>query len=288
MKEVIQVSSLVKSYSNKKVLDQISFPVYKGEILALLGTNGAGKTTILECIEGLKKYEKGEIKLSGRLGVQLQSSSLPNEIKAKEALTLFSKWNHSKMDQSVFDALGISEFSSKQYKQLSTGQKRRLHLAIALIGNPDIVILDEPTAGLDVEGRVALHHLIKKLSKDGKTFLIASHDMAEVEELCERVVILKDGKIEYQGTVDELTQNTQESYHIELKTENKITFASLKFSNWIGESKGYQSYEVLDINQGLAELINIHKINNTEIIDLKVKKVSLENRFMEITKEEIA
>ncbi|MBC3888798.1 ATP-binding cassette domain-containing protein [Acetobacterium paludosum] len=288
MKEVIQVSSLMKSYANKKILDEISFSAYQGEILALLGTNGAGKTTTLECIEGLRKYENGEIKLSGQLGVQLQSSSLPDEIHAKEALSLFSKWNHTKFDKSVFDALGISEFGNKQYKQLSTGQKRRLHLAIALIGDPDIVILDEPTAGLDVEGRVALHRLIKKLRYDGKTFLIASHDMAEVEELCDRVVILKDGKIEYQGTVDELTQNTQESYHIELKTNNKMTFASLKFSTWIGESKGYQSYDIADLNQGLAELINIHNANNVEIIDLNVEKVSLENRFMEIAKEGIA
>jgi len=288
MKEMIQVSSLVKRYSNKYVLNAISFAAYEGEIMALLGTNGAGKTTTLECIEGLRKYENGEIKLGGRLGVQLQSSSLPNEIHAKEALTFFSKWNHTKVDKSVFDALGISEFVNKQYKQLSTGQKRRLHLAIALIGDPDIIILDEPTAGLDVEGRVALHRLIKKLNNDGKTFLIASHDMSEVEELCDRVVILKDGKIEYTGTVDELTRNSHESYHIELKTDSKMRYASLTFCTWMGESKGYQSYDVTDINHGLTELINVHNANNIEIFDLKVEKTSLEKRFIEIAKEGIA
>ena len=107
-----------------------------------------------------------------------------------EAIKLVSKWNRSAVDPAILDALGIKNIEKKQYAQLSTGQKRRLHLALALIGNPDILFLDEPTAGLDVEGRVTLHEQIRKLQAQGKTIVLASHDMAEVEVLCDRLAIL--------------------------------------------------------------------------------------------------
>ncbi|MFQ7737281.1 MAG: ATP-binding cassette domain-containing protein, partial [Emergencia timonensis] len=159
MSDAIRVEKLRKSYGSKEVLKGISFDVSRGEIFALLGINGAGKTTTLECMEGLKKYDSGSIEVNDRCGVQLQSSSLPGNMKAGEALTLFSKWQKTKVNSDYVKRLGVAPFLSKQYGQLSTGQKRRLHLALALLGNPEIVILDEPTAGLDVEGRVAIHRV---------------------------------------------------------------------------------------------------------------------------------
>ncbi len=165
---------------------------------------GEGKTTTLECIEGLRQFNSGQISIKGKLGVQLQSTSLPANIKAIEALTLFSKWNKSKLDKYFIEHIGLDTIKDKQYLELSTGQKRKLHLALALIGNPDIIILDEPTAGLDVESRVVLHEEIKILKKKGKTIVIASHDMAEVESLSDRIAILKDGEIVFLGPPDEL------------------------------------------------------------------------------------
>lgn len=156
MNSAIQVYGLKKSYDNNLVLNGLDFEIEKGEIFALLGVNGAGKTTALECIEGLRKYDSGTITLNGKIGIQLQSSPLPAHIKPMEAVRLFSKWNKSKIDFTILNALGIKETAKKQYIQLSTGQKRRLHLALALIGNPDIIFLDEPTAGLDALGRVFL------------------------------------------------------------------------------------------------------------------------------------
>lgn len=165
MNRAIQVCGLKKSYGGIIVLNGLDFEIEKGETFALLGVNGAGKTTALECIEGLRKYDSGAITVNGKMGIQLQSSSLPAHIKAMEAVRLFSKWNKAKIDFAMLNVLGIKEIEKKQYIQLSTGQKRRLHLALALIGNPDIIFLDEPTAGLDVEGRVSLHDQIRKLKE---------------------------------------------------------------------------------------------------------------------------
>ena len=155
MNEAIKINNLKKNYGSHVVLDGLDFCVQQGEICALLGVNGAGKTTSLECIEGLRKYDSGTIAITGKVGIQLQSSSLPGHIKPLEAVKLFAKWNKASLDRAMLDVLGIHAFARKQYYQLSTGQKRRLHLALALTRNPDILFLDEPTAGLDVEGRLS-------------------------------------------------------------------------------------------------------------------------------------
>ena len=126
MKDAIQVRGLKKSYGNKMVLRSLDFQIEKGEIFALLGVNGAGKTATLECIEGLRKYDDGKIIVNGKMGIQLQSSSLPSHIKPMEAVKLFAKWNNTEIDHDMLNALGIREIEKSQYIQLSTGQKRRL------------------------------------------------------------------------------------------------------------------------------------------------------------------
>ena len=168
MNTAVQITDLRKSYGRHAVLKGIDLRILRGEIFALLGVNGAGKTTALECIEGLRKYDSGTITVNGKMGIQLQSSSLPSHIKPMEAVKLFAKWNKTAIDKSMLEALGIQEIQNKQYLQLSTGQKRRLHLALALISDPDIIFLDEPTAGLDVEGRLSLHTQIRRLKSQGK------------------------------------------------------------------------------------------------------------------------
>ncbi len=220
MNSAIQVHELKKSYGENQVLKGLNFQIEKGEIFALLGINGAGKTTTLECIENLRKYDSGSITVNGKMGIQLQSSSLPAHIKAMEAVKLFSKWRGATIDSAMLNSLGIKEIEKKEYNKMSTGQKRRLHLALALIGNPDIVFLDEPTAGLDVEGRIAIHEQIRNLKAQGKTIILASHDMAEVESLCDRLAILKSGNIVFYGSPSELTDKlghgTLEEHFIEM------------------------------------------------------------------------
>ena len=269
MNEAIKISSLTKSYGTHAVLKGLDFCVQKGEIFALLGINGAGKTTSLECIEGLRKYDGGSIAINGIMGIQLQSASLPKYMKALEAVKLFAKWNKTSLDRAALDALGIYEFAKKPYYQLSTGQKRRLHLALALIRNPDILFLDEPTAGLDVEGQISLHEQIRQLKAIGKTIILASHDMAEVEKLCDRIAILSGGKIAFIGTVGQLGDTIGKHYNITIQTEN-----------------GTEKYESENIGDSLLSLLMQYREKGETVTDIKIDRGSLEQHFIKIAKGE--
>lgn len=267
MNYAIQVRGLKKAYGIHTVLKGLDFDVIKGEIFALLGVNGAGKTTTLECMERLRKYDSGKIDMNGKMGIQFQSSSLPAHMKPMEAVKLFAKWNHAEINGPLLDTLGIYELQKKQYAQLSTGQKRRLHLALALVNNPDIVFLDEPTAGLDVDGRISLHEQIRKLKSEGKTILLASHDMAEVEALCDRIAILNGGSISFCGTVAELTEKIGSRYVIHVKTEH-----------------GNDSIEADNIGDTLLTLLKDFKEKGTQLFDIKVDRGTLEQHFVEIAR----
>lgn len=267
MNEAININNLKKSYGTNIVLNGLDFCVQQGEIFALLGINGAGKTTSLECIEGLRKYDSGCITINGKMGIQLQSASLPEHIKPLEAVNLFAEWNKTTLDKATLDALGIYELAKKQYYQLSTGQKRRLHLALALTRNPDILFLDEPTAGLDVEGRLSLHEQIRQLKAMGKTIILASHDMAEVENLCDRIAILSGGRIAFIGTVGQLNQTVGKHYNITIQTESRT-----------------EKYESDNIEETLLSLLMQYKENGETILDIQINRGSLEQHFMKIAK----
>lgn len=268
MSYAIKVSNLKKSYGSNLVIKGIDLEIFSGEVFALLGVNGAGKTTTLECIEGLRKYDSGSISVNGKLGIQLQSSSLPSHIKTMEAIKLFSKWNKTKIESSLLEALNIKDIEKKQYNQMSVGQKRRLHLALALISNPDIIFLDEPTAGLDVEGRFALHQEIRKLKNQGKTIVLASHDMAEVESLCDRIAILNEGKIAFCGTATELSEKIGKKYFIQIKT-----------------IQGVQTIETDNIETSLIQMLTEIKSKGQKVLDIKVDSGTLEQHFMEMAKK---
>ena len=265
--DALQVKELRKSYGKKEVLKGIDLCVHKGDIFALLGVNGAGKTTTLECIEGLRKYDGGSITINGSMGIQLQSASLPAHIKGMEAVRLFAKWNRAAVDSSMLAALGVNDLAGKQYQEMSTGQKRRLHLALALISDPDIVFLDEPTAGLDVEGRLSLHAYIRTLKAQGKTILLASHDMAEVENLCDNIAILKDGRIAFAGTVNELTRAVGKHYTISIKT-----------------SRGTENFEADNIGESLISILKDYQEKQMDIQDIQVNRGSLEQHFVKIAR----
>lgn len=267
MSYAIQIKGLKKNYGNQAVLKGLDFHIQKGEIFALLGVNGAGKTTTLECMEGLRKYDDGSIVVNGRMGIQLQSASLPACIKPMEAIQLFARWNKTRIDTTMLKTLDIDSLAQKQYSDMSTGQKRRLHLALALVSNPDIVFLDEPTAGLDVEGRISLHKQIRRLKNQGKTIILASHDMAEVESLCDRIAILHDGKIAFLGTAAELTETIGSHYKIQMKTE-----------------QGEEEFEAVNIGDTLLALLEGYKQKGIRILDIKIDRGTLEEHFMDMTR----
>lgn len=267
MSDAIRIHTLTKSYGEHTVLNGIQFHVRKGEIFALLGVNGAGKTTALECIEGLRRCDSGRVEVCGRMGIQLQSSSLPEHIRPMEAVRLFAKWNRKKIDAGMLSALGITDLGKKQYRELSTGQKRRLHLALALISDPDIVFLDEPTAGLDVEGRVSLHEQIRRLKAQGKTIILASHDMAEVESLCDRIAILSGGTILFLGTVEELAAKAGKRYTIHVQTSQSV-----------------QSAVTDNIGETMLRLLEDFKQRGVTVLDIKIDRGTLEQQFLEIAR----
>ncbi|MDD4323762.1 MAG: ABC transporter ATP-binding protein [Eubacteriales bacterium] len=298
MRNAIEVQDLTKAYGRNAVLRELSFSVREGEVFALLGVNGAGKTTTLECIEGLRKADSGHItvcdfdvpkelsSVQKVLGVQLQSTSLPETMTSKEAMRLFCVWHKVPFRLDLLERFDMAgEHMNKQYSNLSAGRKRRLHLALALCHNPRVLILDEPTAGLDVEGRDALHKQIKQLKTEGVSILIATHDMAEAEKLSDTIAILRDGVIAKQGSPRELTASADIQSRIIIKTLN----GSLK--DFLTEGivpkpdileDDYFSFASKDAAELLLLLLTHIRKANDEVVDLRVQRASIEDLFLSI------
>lgn len=288
MENAIEVFGLKKNYGEKEVLRSIDFTVRKGDFFALLGGNGAGKTTTLECIEGLRTYDSGTISIHGSVAVQLQSCSLPEGIRAKEAIELFRRWNHCTIEEALIKDLGIDNFGKTIYQNMSTGQKRKLHLALALLAKPDILFLDEPTAGLDVEARVTLHRKLQQLNAEGTTIIMASHDMAEVEQLCSRIAILKDGLLTFDGTSAQMRAKLDTTQRIYLKLSSPLPDISLRSSSFLRKEEDYFVYESKDLSAALFELLTIVSESKVKVIDLSIRTATLEECFLTMVKEETA
>jgi len=208
----IIVQNFSKTYGKFTAVQAIDFTVERGEIFGLLGPNGAGKTTTLECLEGLRQPTSGSMRVMGidptreprrlanQIGVQLQSSGLPPGMNVDEALKFFCAYHRVKPRFDLIERLGLQEKRRTAFSSLSIGQQRRLNLVLAMAHNPPVVILDEPTAGLDVASRVELHSMMNELRQQGTTLLLATHDMAEAEKMADRVAILLKGQIVASGT----------------------------------------------------------------------------------------
>ncbi|MDR3207214.1 MAG: ABC transporter ATP-binding protein [Oscillospiraceae bacterium] len=268
MENAIEVRELRKSYGEKRVLDGVTFAVGRGEVFGLLGVNGAGKTTTIECIEGLRKPDSGEIRVNCSLGVQLQNTVLPPMMTAKEAMRLFCAWHKVEYRGDLLARFDMSgEYLNKTYSALSAGRKRRLHLALALCHEPQMLFLDEPTAGLDVEGRHALHEEIRKLKAADVSILLATHDMAEAESLCDNIAILRGGVIAKQGNPLDLTASAGIRSKITVKTRN---------------SADYQTFNASNIADFLTDYLAKVKAADDEITDLRVERAGIEDIFLEV------
>lgn len=208
MNKIIEVKNLVKKYGNFSAVDNISFSVIKGEIFGLLGENGAGKTTTMEILEGLRKKTTGNIcvlqcnpdkdlaKLKDRIGVQLQSSAYYNFLSLVEILELFGSFYQKRLSpQELLKMVNLESKAKSLVSSLSGGQRQRFSIVAALVNDPEIVFLDEPTTGLDPLARRNLWELITQIKKSGKTIILTTHYMEEAELLCDRVAIMESGKI---------------------------------------------------------------------------------------------
>jgi len=297
METIISVNNLDKSYGKHQVLFDFNLKVKRGECLGVVGPNGAGKTTLLECIEGLRKWQKGEIIIEGRtieenpkylrsiMGVQLQSSSLPDEIKVKEAIELFAVEHNVTINEKLLDELDVKNLVNQQYGKLSTGQKRRLHLLLAILHDPEIIILDEPTAGLDVNTKYLLYLKINELKESGKTILLTSHDMYEVENLCDRVAFLENGRVGKEITKDSILDQDKQIIVIFTKKQS-LKNVDMMYSTLIEEKETELFFECSNISACIKELLEHLNSKDDEIIDLYIKKKTVEEELTKMMRGE--
>ena len=295
---VIKVTDFRKIYGDFVAVDGISFDVQQGEIFGLLGPNGAGKTTTLESLEGIRAPDGGTLRvanvdptreprnLRNVIGVQLQSSGLPESITPDEAMKFFCAYHDVAPRFDLLERLGLKEKRNAQFYELSTGQQRRLALALAVAHNPQVLFLDEPTAGLDVASRVELHNLVHELQANGATIILATHDMAEAEEMSDRVAILLKGRIVAIGTPLEITAAGAGLTKVSVRTKGNslsdpgITFPAV--SQRVSKDE-YAIYFSTDIGPTVAAIIAHVEAQEDTLIDLRVERPSLEDRFLEIT-----
>ena len=295
---IITVTNFRKSYTDFLAIDDISFAVQPGEIFGLLGPNGAGKTTTLECLEGLRQPDHGTLrvasidpgkeprKLRHVIGVQLQAAGMPEAMTPDEAMKFFCAYHDCPPRFDLLDRFGLAAKRKTQFHELSTGQQRRLSLALAIAHEPQVLFLDEPTAGLDVASRAELHMLLRELKGSGTTIILATHDMSEAEQLSDRVAILLNGRLAATGSPIDITAAgaglTKVSVHTRanILQANHHTFPAV---NRQMLKENYAIYFSHDIAQTVPALIAYVQEQADELIDLRVERPSLEERFLELT-----
>ncbi len=294
MKKIIEVKNLSKSYKNLKAIDDLSFDVYEGEILGLLGPNGSGKSTTINSILNLLEFEKGTIKIFGKImkpdaydikrdiGVIFQEVAVFEELTVYENIDYFcglyvsDKLLRKSYVEDAINLVGLKEFTKFYPKQLSGGLLRRLNIACGIAHKPKLIFLDEPTIAVDPQSRNNILDGIKKLRDDGATIVYTTHYMEEVEMICDRIIILDKGKILAEGTTDELKSLA--------KLEEKITLEVKKISSKVvDEIKTFKTVDsVMENGNTLVITYKKGKDNLGELIDfLHSKKVTYSKIFSE-------
>jgi len=299
MKEsVVSVRGFRKCYGATVAVRELSFDVKRGEIFALLGPNGSGKTSTLESLEGLRHPDGGELSVAGidpsrqarklarLIGVQLQTSALPPAMTVDEAMRFFASYHRVAVRKDLVEKLGLGEKRSVQYAKLSVGQQRRLALAIAVCHEPRVLFLDEPTAGLDVQSRVDLHAMVRELRESGTTVILATHDMAEAEKLADRAGILLRGELAAIGTPRQLTASGARRTRISVSTENGRLLAedvAISGAELHRRDEGYAVYFSENPGKSVAAILTWLEEAGDALVDLRVERPTLEERFLEIT-----
>jgi ABC-2 type transport system ATP-binding protein len=301
MAAVIEVRGLRKSYGDVEAVRGIDFEVQEGEVFGLLGPNGAGKTTTVEILEGIRQRTAGEVRVLGldpanqsmeikdRIGVSLQATNLPDKIKVSEAMELFAAfYSRNTQPEQLLKRLELWEKRNAFYSTLSGGQKQRLALALAMINDPQLVFLDEPTTGLDPQVRLQIHKLIQELRDSKRTILMTTHYIEEAERLCDRVAIIDSGRIIEIGTPREIQQRTLGHSLIELHTmeplpENGLpAFADCEKLHFADDRKAMTAHSARPART-LVEVVKWVDQLGIELTDIHLKRPTLEDVFIELT-----
>jgi len=305
--KAICVEGLIKDYPGVRAVDGISFEVEEGEIFGMVGPNGAGKTTTIECIEGLRVPDGGTIRVLGldpqrdgyklreRIGVQLQATALYDRIRVREALALFAGFYRKRSPwaanwKELVEPLGLADKLDSYYHTLSGGQKQRLHIALALVHDPEIIFLDELTTGLDPQARRAMWELIKEIRDQGKTVFLTTHYMEEAERLCDRVAILDRGKIIALDSPTGLIAHLGGENRILFTLEGKVEAERFKKLPHVSRVERIDGKIVLYSSKSsatLLELIKEAESNGWSLQDLHVQRATLEDVFLTLTGREL-
>jgi ABC-2 type transport system ATP-binding protein len=300
--DVITVRGLKKSYGHTDAVRGVSLDIREGEIFGLLGPNGAGKTTLLECIVGLRVPDEGEIAVAGidatrrgrdvqqRIGVVLQSTALQDKITPREALQLFAAFYHNAAEPAqLLERFSLTDKADATFDTLSGGQRQRLALALAFVNRPDILFLDEPTAGLDPQSRRELREEIIRLKNDGRTVLLTTHDVDEAERLCERVAIMDAGAFIATGEPRALAMESPAMHTVSVSTRPHIDIARVTDIAGIDEvtfDGSRISFRTADARHALQELTRLLEQAGVELLELRVHRATLEDVFLRLTAAE--
>jgi len=296
----LSVEHLVKSYGLVQAVRDLSFNVRPGEIFGLLGPNGAGKTSTLECAIGLRTPDAGTITLCGldavrqarevkqRIGVALQATALPDKITPREALRLFASfYRRSARPDDLIDRFSLHEKADTKFDTLSGGQKQRLALALALVNEPDVLFLDEPTAGLDPQSRRELHDVIRQTRAAGKTVVLTTHYIEEAQQLCDRIAVVDHGQIIAHGTPAELVAGAKAPPHVTFTAARPPDVGRLRGLAGVTAARVEGDTATLHTPQPGQTIIDlVHWIESdpgNELVDLHIHKPSLEDVFIELT-----
>jgi ABC-2 type transport system ATP-binding protein len=304
---VIEVKNVWKSFKTVQAVKGINLKIPKGQFVALLGPNGAGKTTLVEMIEGIQKPDKGEITITGKkwkgnedelhhiIGLSLQETRFIDKLRVSETLQLFAAFFNLGKERvnKIIDIVGLEEKRKSYVVNLSGGQRQRLAIGIALINNPAILLLDEPTTGLDPNARREIWEILRSLREASKTSMIlTTHYMEEAENLCDYIVIMNNGEILKEGTLQQLLEEETNEKVVEFTTEygfvnEEINLPGVPFTILPGETKEKGSVTLSDFETQLPEFMSYMKSKNITLKHMECRRKTLDDLFVALTGRKI-
>ncbi len=293
------VRDLHKSYGNVPALRGVDFTVERGEVFGLLGPNGAGKTTTVECVSGLRAADRGAIVLGDldarahprdvrqRIGVALQTTSLPDKITPREALRLFGAFYRRRVaPAALLERFSLVGKADARVETLSGGQRQRLALALAFVNGPELVLLDEPTTGLDPQARRDVREEIARMKRDGHTVLLTTHDLEEAEQVCDRVAIVDRGQVVATGAPRALIARSggwQTIVATTVRPLDRARLAALPAVREVEVEGATLTLRTNRVTETLAALAQAIEADGAELVELKVRKATLEDVFIGLT-----